>query len=66
MKKMNKKSILLLIAVAALALTTVGGTLAYLMTKTDPVVNTFEPAKLDTEIVEVFQNMFEIFLGICM
>lgn len=34
----------------------VGGTLAYLVTNTDPVTNTFTPGKLDTPPEETFEN----------
>lgn len=51
MKLMNKKSILL-IALAALILVSVGGTLAYLIDDTTPVVNTFEPVTTGTIIDE--------------
>lgn len=50
------KSSLLLIAVAALLVAAVGGTVAYLVTNTSPVVNTFTPANVDTEIDETFVN----------
>ncbi|MBE5773251.1 MAG: hypothetical protein E7337_04880 [Clostridiales bacterium] len=56
MKNNKKKSILLLIAIAALLLAAVGGTVAYLVTSTSPVVNTFTPASVDTEIVEDFKD----------
>lgn len=50
MKNMKMKSILLLALVAALLLGTVGGTVAYLVTSTDPVTNTFTPGVVDVEI----------------
>ena len=56
MKNMNKKSITLLIAVVALVLVTVGGTLAYLIDSTDPVTNTFTPSQVKTEIDEEFDG----------
>ena len=46
------KSSLLLIAVAALLVAAVGGTVAYLVTNTLPVVNTFTPATVDTEVTD--------------
>lgn len=51
MKLMSKKSILL-IALAALFLVSVGGTLAYLIDDTDPVTNTFKPVTTGTSIDE--------------
>ena len=60
MKNRNRrkfiKSSLLLIAVAALLVAAVGGTVAYLVTNTSPVVNTFTPADVSTEIKETFVN----------
>lgn len=50
------KSSLLLIAVAALLVAAVGGTVAYLVTNTSSVVNTFTPAKVNTEPHEEFNN----------
>ncbi len=50
MKNMKMKSILLLALVAALLLGTVGGTVAYLVTSTGPVTNTFTPGVVDVEI----------------
>ena len=56
MKNRNRrkiiKSSLLLIAVAALLVAAVGGTVAYLVTNTLPVVNTFTPATVDTEVTD--------------
>lgn len=52
MKNMKMKSILLLALVVAVLMGTVGGTVAYLVTSTDPVTNTFTPAKFDTDIEE--------------
>ena len=56
MKNRNRrntiKSSLLLIAVAALLVAAVGGTVAYLVTNTSPVVNTFTPATVDTNVTD--------------
>lgn len=56
MKNRNRrkfiKSSLLLIAVVALLVAAVGGTVAYLVTNTLPVVNTFTPATVDTEVTD--------------
>lgn len=46
------KSSLLLIAVVALLVAAVGGTVAYLVTNTSPVVNTFTPATVGTEVTD--------------
>lgn len=56
MKKNHRKSFLLLIAIAALLIMTVGGTVAYLVTSAGPVVNTFEPVKVTTDIDEDFDD----------
>lgn len=52
----NKKAWLLLIAVAAMLLAVVGGTVAYLVTRTNPKVNTFTPSKVACSVVETFKN----------
>ena len=56
MKNLKRKSIVLLIAVAALLTLAIGGTVAYLIDVTPDVVNTFEPGKVETEIEEGFDN----------
>ena len=56
MKKMNKKSILLLIATAALLIATIGGTVAYLVAATQSVVNTFTPAHAEVEVTDTVEN----------
>ena len=52
----NKKFLLGAVLVVLLLIFAVGGTLAYLVTQTDPVVNTFTPADVSTEIKETFVN----------
>lgn len=52
----NKKAWLLLIAVAAMLLAVVGGTVAYLVTRTNPKVNTFTPSKVACLVEETFKN----------
>ncbi|MGN0762550.1 MAG: hypothetical protein ACI4MK_04140 [Aristaeellaceae bacterium] len=57
MKRMNKtKSILALVLVALLLTCAVGGTVAYLVTKTDAVTNTFTPAKVTCKVDEKFSQ----------
>ena len=56
MKRLNPKALLVVVLLAVLLTFTVGGTLAYLFVQTDPVQNTFTPAKVDTEIEEEFDN----------
>ena len=56
MKKLHRKGIVLLIALALLLTCAVGGTVAYLSVGSGPVTNTFTPAILDTKIVEDFAD----------
>ena len=50
-KYINKKSIIIA-SVMLLLLATVGTTLAYIFTETNPVENTFEPSKVSCAVVE--------------
>lgn len=52
----NKKKIVLLVSIAAIALIAAGVTVAWLVAKTDAVVNTFTPAKVTSEVVEDFDK----------
>lgn len=52
MKKNIKKKTLLTISVALLLSVAVGVTLAYILTKTEPVENTFNPSKVACAVVE--------------
>lgn len=52
MKRKNHKYTLLLVCLLLTVLLAVGGTIAYIFTDTDPVVNTFTPVKVDNEIHE--------------
>lgn len=56
MKKLHRKSLVLLIALAVLLTCVVSGTAAYLAIRSGPVINTFTSAKLDTVIVEEFSK----------
>lgn len=57
MKKMKKtKRILLLALVVAILACGVGGTIAYLITNTGSVVNTFQPAHVTSEVQETFDK----------
>jgi len=56
MKKLNKKSLALLIAAALLLTITVSSTVAYLVDSTGSLVNTFKPAEVNTSIVETFTD----------
>lgn len=46
----------LLLSLLLLITVSIGGTLAYLVAKTDPVVNTFVPSKVETEVEENFDG----------
>ncbi len=52
--KISKRSIAIIICVAALLTVAVGTTVAYLMDKTSPISNTFNPVSVDCEINETF------------
>lgn len=52
MMKLNKRSLVLLIAVTLLLTFTVSGTVAFLAAGTDPVTNVFTPVEVDTFIDE--------------
>lgn len=53
---MKTKKPVALVALLLLLCCTVAGTLAYLVTSTDPVTNTFTPAEVKTEVTESFEN----------
>lgn len=55
-KKLNKKQLSLLISLLLLLTVSVGGTLAYIVTQTTPVANTFIPAKVTCQVNETFQD----------
>ena len=56
MKKLNKKSLALLIAAALLLTIAVSGTVAYLVDSTGSLVNTFTPTTVNGEIDETFTD----------
>ena len=53
---MKTKQPVALVALLVLLCCTVVGTLAYLVTSTDPVTNTFTPASVSTAVDETFKN----------
>lgn len=53
---MKTKKPVALVALLLLLCCTVAGTLAYLVTSTDPVTNTFTPASVTTAVDETFKN----------
>ena len=52
MKKFINKKLIVVTALALLLFVTVGSTLAYIFTQTNPVVNTFTPSKVSCAVVE--------------
>lgn len=58
MKKRNKnsKSFLLLASLALIVTAVIGTTMAYLVSDTPTVTNTFTPAKVDSEVVETLET----------
>lgn len=55
-RKLNKRAVVLLVCLSVLVTVSVGVTLAYLFTATDPVENTFTPAQVSCDVVETFQE----------
>ena len=53
---MKTKKTVALVALLVLLCCTVAGTVAYLVTSTDPVTNTFTPASVTTEVEEEFDG----------
>ena len=54
---MKTKKPVALVAILVLLCCTVAGTVAYLVTSTDPVTNTFTPASVSTEVNEDFDGI---------
>lgn len=54
--KLHKRAVTLLVCLVILVTASVGVTLAYLFAATDPVENTFTPAKVSCDVVESFEN----------
>lgn len=55
-RKLNKRAMMLLVSLVVLVVASVGATLAYLIAATDPVENTFTPARVSCDVVELFEN----------
>ena len=53
---MKTKKPVALVAILVLLCCAVAGTVAYLVTSTGPVTNTFTPASVSTEVVETFER----------
>ena len=56
MKRMKKKSLLLVAGIVLMLTIAIGGTIAYLVANTDPVVNTFTPGEVPIVIQESFNG----------
>ena len=54
--KTNRKAPVALVAILVLLCCAVAGTVAFLVTKTDSVVNTFTPSKVTTDVEEEFNG----------
>ncbi len=55
-RKRSKKTGTLLLSLLLIAILAAGGTLAYLLTKTDPVKNTFQPSQVTITVTEEFDG----------
>ena len=55
-EKRKSKFFALIFCLVLTVMITIGGTLAYLFTKTDPVINTFTPVEVDIEVVEKLEG----------
>lgn len=56
MKRMKKKSLLLVAGIVLMLTIAIGGTIAYIVTNTTPVVNTFTPGEVPITIQETFDG----------
>ena len=56
MKRMKRKSLLLVAGIALMLMVAIGGTIAYIVTDTKPITNTFEPGRVPITITENFKN----------
>ena len=54
MKRMKKKSLLLVAGIVLMLTIAIGGTIAYLVTNTDSITNTFEPGGVPISVDESF------------
>ena len=55
-RRRNNRAGILLLSLLMLVTTVVGGTLAYLVTNTEPVTSTFKPSFVDCEVTEDFNG----------
>lgn len=56
MKRMKKKSLLLVAGIVLMLTIAIGGTIAYIVANTEPVVNTFTPGEVPITIHETFDG----------
>lgn len=56
MKRIRKKALLLAVSVALILTAAIGGTIAYIVTSTTSVTNTFDPAEVPIKVVEDFDG----------
>lgn len=56
MKKSVKKSLMLMVSLLLIIGVTVGGTIAFLITTSGPVANTFKPSEVTVEVNETFDG----------
>ena len=56
MKRMKRKSLLLVAGIVLMLTIAIGGTIAYIVTNTTPVVNTFTPGEVPITIQETFDG----------
>ena len=56
MKRMKKKSLLLVAGIVLMLTIAIGGTIAYIVANTEPVVNTFTPGEVPITIEESFNG----------
>ena len=55
----SKKAGILFLSLLLIAVLQIGGTLAYLVANTEPVVNTFTPSKVKSEVTENFDGTYK-------
>lgn len=56
MKRMKKKSLLLVAGIVLMLTIAIGGTIAYLVTNTDSITNTFEPGRVPITVEETYSG----------
>ena len=63
-QRMKRKSLLLAAGILLLLTVAIGGTIAYIVANTEPVVNTFEPGAVPIEIHEDFDGATKSNVGV--